>query len=93
MVAEMENIGANGAFIRCEKPLRPKERFKLHIMAPNHIAISARAEVAWLHVFCSKSEVPPCGMGIRFTRASRTVRQFIKGFVAEHQERQGEDKI
>jgi hypothetical protein len=36
IVAEMENIGANGAFIRCEKPLRPKERFMLHIMAPNH---------------------------------------------------------
>jgi len=93
MVAEMENIGANGAFIRCEKPLRPKERFKLHIVAPNHVAISASAEVAWLHVFCSEDDVPPCGMGIRFTRASRTVRQFIQGFVAEHQERQTKNTI
>ena len=85
IVAEMENIGANGAFIRCEKPLRPKEKFKLHIMAPNHSPLSARVEVAWLQVLCSEEDVPPCGMGLRFTRASSTVRQFIRGFVAEQQ--------
>lgn len=84
IVAEMENIGANGAFIRCEKPLRPKESFKLHIVAPNHTTLSARAEVAWLQVFCSEDDVPPCGMGIRFTRASRSVRQYIQGFIAEN---------
>ena len=84
IVAEMENIGANGAFIRCDKPLRPKESFKLHILAPNRSTISARAEVAWLQVYCSEKDVPPCGMGVRFTRASREVRQFIRGFVAEH---------
>lgn len=90
IVAEMENIGANGAFIRCEKPLRPKERFKLHIVAPNHSPLSASAEVAWLHVFCSKDDVPPCGMGVKFTRASRSVRQFIRDFVAGHHEEKKE---
>ena len=87
IVAEMENIGANGALIRCEKPLRPKERFMLHIMAPNHSTLSARAEVAWLQVQCDQKDIPPCGMGVRFTRASGSVRQFIKYFVAEHYEK------
>ena len=87
IVAEMENIGANGAFIRCDKALRPKESFKLHILAPNRGTLSARAEVAWLQVQCSEKDVPPCGMGVRFTRAPRTVRQFIQGFIAEHRKR------
>jgi Tfp pilus assembly protein PilZ len=84
----MGNIGANGAYIRCEKPLRPKERFTLHIMAPNRSTLSARVEVAWLQVRCNKKDIPPCGMGVRFTRASGNVRQFIKYFVAEHYEKE-----
>jgi hypothetical protein len=82
MVAEMENIGANGAFIRCDKPLRPREKFKLHIVTPNHSPLSASAEVAWLQVLCAEKGVPPCGMGIRFTRVSSDVRQYIRTFVA-----------
>jgi Tfp pilus assembly protein PilZ len=81
MVAEMENIGTNGAFIRCDKPLRPKERFKLLIVAPNHSPLSASAEVAWLKVVCSDKDLPPCGMGIRFIRVSSTVRQFIRALL------------
>ncbi len=88
IVAEMANISANGAFIRCQKPLRPKEKFKLHMVAPNHSPLMARAEVAWLHVYCTEDNLPPCGMGIRFTRASRSVRQFIRSFVAQHSEEQ-----
>ena len=82
MVAETENIGTNGAFIRCDKPLRPKERFKLLIVAPNHSPLAASAEVAWLQVGCSDKNLPPYGMGVRFTRVSTTVRQYIHGFVA-----------
>ena len=82
MVAEMENIGTNGAFIRCDKPLRPKERFKLLIVAPNHSPLSATFEVAWLQVVCSDKNLPPCGMGVRFTRVPSTVRQYIRGLVA-----------
>lgn len=88
IVAEMENLGANGAFIRCDKALRPKESFKLHILAPNRTTLSARAEVAWLQVYCSEKDVPPCGMGVRFTRAPRAVRQFIEGFIAEHRDQE-----
>jgi hypothetical protein len=87
IVAEMENISANGACIRCEKPLRPKERFKLHMVAPDHSPLIARAEVAWLQVCRTEKDIPACGMGIRFTRASRVVRQFIQSFVAAQHHR------
>ena len=82
IVAQMENISANGAFLRCDKVLRPKERLKLHMVAPNHSTLSASAEVVWLHVHCVEDDIPPCGLGIRFTRVSRTDRQFLCG-VAE----------
>ena len=85
IVAELENISASGAFIRCVKPLRPKERFKLHVVVPNHRPLSASAEVAWLHVCCDDKDLPPCGMGIRFTRVARTDRQFIRDLIAKSQ--------
>lgn len=83
IVAQMENISANGAFVRCDKVLRPKEKFKLHILAPNHSTLSANAEVVWLHVHCLEEDIPPCGMGIRFTRVSRTDRQFLRSVIAQ----------
>lgn len=82
-VAQMENISPNGAFVRCEKVLRPKERLKLHIVAPNHSPLSANAEVVWLNVRCFEKDVPPCGIGIRFTRVSRTDRQFLRSVLAK----------
>lgn len=83
-VAELEDISARGAFIRCEKPLRPKERFKLQVVVPNRHPLSANAEVAWLHVCCDDKELPPCGMGVRFTRIPRADRQFIHDLIAKN---------
>lgn len=88
IMAEMENISANGAYIRCEKPLIPKEKFKLHMVAPDRSPLIARAEVAWLKVCRTEEDIPSCGMGIRFTRASSSVRQFIQSFVAANCERE-----
>jgi hypothetical protein len=34
-----------------------------------------------------EKDIPPCGMGVRFTRAPGSVRQFIKYFVAQHYEK------
>lgn len=83
-VAELEDISASGAFIRCEKPLRPKEQFKLQVVVPNRHPLSANAEVAWLHVSCENKELPSCGMGIRFTRIPRADRQFIHDLIAKN---------
>ena len=82
IVAQMENISISGAFVRCEKVLRPKEKLKLHILAPNHSTLSANAEVVWLQVHCLEDNIPPCGMGIRFTRVSRTDRQFLRSVIS-----------
>ena len=87
IVAEMENISANGALIRCRMPLKPQERFKLHIVVPNHSPLIARAEVAWLSVNCTDNGVFPCGMGIRFTRVARRDREFISSWVAGTREK------
>jgi hypothetical protein len=83
-VAELEDISASGAFIRCEKPLWPKERFKLQVVVPNRHPLSSNAEVAWLHVCCDDNELPPCGMGVRFTRIPRADRQFIHDLIAKN---------
>jgi hypothetical protein len=88
-VAQMENISANGAFLRCDKVLRPKERLKLHMVAPSHRTLSASAEVVWLHVHCFEDNIPPCGVGIRFTRVSRTDRQFLCGVTEKDLETKG----
>ena len=82
IVAQMENVSISGAFVRCEKVLKPKEKLKLHIIAPNHSPLSASAEVIWLHVHCLENDIPPCGMGLRFTRVSRTDRKFLRSVIA-----------
>jgi hypothetical protein len=83
-VAEMENISANGALIRCHMALLPNEAFGLCIMVPNHTPLNARAEVAWLRVNCSKKDTPPCGIGIRFTNVSNRDRQVLRSFMTNN---------
>jgi len=83
IVAEIKNISRSGAFIRCDVPLEPRKRFKLHILVPNHSPLKANAEVAWLSVKCTEGGIPPCGMGIRFTRVSKSDREFINGCILQ----------
>ena len=81
IVAEMKNISRSGAFIRCDIPLEPRKRFKLHMMVPNHSPLKVNAEVAWVSVKCTEEGIPPCGMGVRFTRVSRSDRECINGHI------------
>jgi len=83
IVAEIKNISRSGAFIRCDFPFEPRKRFKLHILVPNHSPLKANAEVAWLSVKCAEGGTPPCGMGIRFTRVSKSDREFINGHILQ----------
>ncbi|MBW1979767.1 MAG: PilZ domain-containing protein [Deltaproteobacteria bacterium] len=76
-LAEAGNISARGAFIRCEEPLFPEDRVKLHIMVPDRLALSVDAKVAWLQVRCAENNSPRCGIGISFTQISETDRKFI----------------
>ncbi|MGB6377577.1 MAG: PilZ domain-containing protein [Syntrophobacteria bacterium] len=83
IVADIENISLSGAFIRCNVPLETKKRYKLHIMVPNHSPLDTNAEVAWLSVKCTERGIPPCGMGIRFTRVSKSDREIINGHILQ----------
>jgi hypothetical protein len=82
--AELRDISLGGAFIRSDKPLNPKERSKLYIIVPDRKTFTVYFEVVWLRVDCSVSEVPPCGMGIRFTRVFRTDRQYLTEIISSH---------
>ena len=82
--AELRDIGLGGAFIRSDKPLNPKERFKLYIIVPNRKTFTVYFEVVWLRVDCSGGDILPCGMGIRFTRVPRTDRQYLTEVISKH---------
>jgi hypothetical protein len=79
---DLTDISLGGAFIRSDKPLIPKERSKLFINVPNRKTLGVFFEVVWLKVDCSVNTLPPCGMGIRFYRVSRTDRQVLRSFLA-----------
>ena len=83
-VAETKNIGASGAFILCRAHLRPKEKVKIFVMAPNRNSINISGEVAWSNPLCSEEDSPPCGVGIRFTRISPPDRQYLRNMIAEY---------
>ena len=83
-VAETKNIGASGAFILCRAQLRPKEKVKIFVMAPNRNSINISGEVAWSNPLCSEDDSPPCGVGIRFTRISPPDRQYLRNMIAEY---------
>ena len=83
-VAETKNIGASGAFILCRAPLRPKDKLRVFVMAPNRNSINISAEVAWSNPLCSEDDDPPCGVGIRFTKISPADRQYLRNVIAEH---------
>ena len=83
MVAETKNIGASGAFIFCGAPLRPKEKLRVFIMAPNRNALNVTAEVAWSNPLTAQGNTPLCGLAIRFTRISAADRQFLRDVAAE----------
>lgn len=83
-VAETKNIGASGAFILCRAHLRPKEKVKVFVMAPNRNSLNISGEVAWSNPLCSEEDTPPCGVGIRFTRISPTDRQYLRDMISEY---------
>jgi hypothetical protein len=84
---ELREISLGGAFIRSDKPSNPKERSKLFIIVPNRMTLEVYFEVVWLQVDCSVNHIPSCGMGIRFTRVSRSDRQYLTEVISHHYSR------
>jgi Tfp pilus assembly protein PilZ len=83
-VAETKNIGASGAFILCRAHLRPKEKLRVFVMAPNRNSLNISAEVAWSNPLCSEEDSPPCGVGLRFTSISPADRQYLRDIITVH---------
>jgi hypothetical protein len=81
---ELREISLGGAFIRSDKPLNLKERSKLYIIVPNSKTFTVYFEVVWLRVDCSVGDIPPCGMGIRFTRVSSFDRQYLTEVISNY---------
>ena len=70
------DLGTDGAFVRCAKPLKLNEVFDIIISAPSQ-PIKARAEVIWSNIYGPDDEISPRGMGIRFLSISSEHRKII----------------
>ena len=70
------DLGPDGAFVSCAKPLRLNEVFDMVINAPDQ-AIEAKAEVIWSNIYGPDDDITPRGMGVRFIQISGEHRRFI----------------
>ena len=84
LLAETRDISSEGVFISCEEPLRPEEKLRVFIMAPNHRPLEIPAEVAWSNPHASEQDTTPKGMGLRFTKDSSDQRERLHNIVAQH---------
>lgn len=76
------NINKNGAFIRCQRPLRLSEIFKLSIDSPDHPIQDITAEVVWTNIHGPDDELTPRGMGVRFEEIDEEERKFLRKLVS-----------
>jgi hypothetical protein len=83
-LGEVSNISVRGALVCFQRPLSPKERYRLFIIVPNRKALSLRAEVSWLDVSCSAKTIFPCSHGIRFIRVARADREVLESAISSH---------
>jgi hypothetical protein len=70
---ETEDVSLGGAFIRCEKPLRPNERVLL-TFEDNSSSMRVFAQVAWTNLESEDSRDKPTGMGVQFLQLLSTSR-------------------
>ena len=77
------DLGTDGAFVSCAKPLRLNEVFDMVIIAPNQ-AIEVKAEVIWSNIYGPDDDITPRGMGVRFLKISSNDRRAIAKAALEH---------
>ena len=66
MEGETVDMSTLGAFIRCQKPLNPSERFLLSVKLPVGSALQVSALVVWSNNTNPSDDSVPRGMGVRF---------------------------
>ena len=69
-------LGTDGAFVRCAKPLKLNKIFDMVISAPGQ-PITARAEVVWSNIYGPDDDITPRGMGVRFLSIASDHRKII----------------
>ena len=77
------DLGTDGAFVSCAKPLRLNEVFDMVITSPDH-EIEAKAEVIWSNIYGPDDDITPRGMGVRFLKISGKDRRAIAKAALEH---------
>ena len=77
------DLGTDGAFVSCAKPLRLNEIFDMVITSPDH-EIEAKAEVIWSNIYGPDDDITPRGMGVRFLKISGKDRKAIAKAAVEH---------
>ena len=61
------NASAAGAFIRCEKPINPKEIVEIVINIPDiNRPFKIIGEVMWSNTYGPDDNITPHGMGVKF---------------------------
>jgi hypothetical protein len=70
------DLGTDGGFVRCAKPLKLNEVFDMVINAPDQ-PIKATAEVVWSNIYGPDDDITPRGMGVRFLSISSEHRRII----------------
>ena len=63
---ETADISPAGAFIRCQKPLQPRENLSLIIKSPAGYQYQFSAQVVWSCTPRPNDEITPRGMGVIF---------------------------
>jgi hypothetical protein len=59
------NLSGHGAFICCQKPLKPKENMNLSVTFPDGSFMEVSCRVVWSCVPGSSDAGSVCGMGVR----------------------------
>jgi PilZ domain len=77
------DLGTDGAFVSCAKPLRLNEVFDMVITALEQ-AIEVKAEVIWSNIYGPDDDITPRGMGVRFLKISGKDRRTIAKAALEH---------
>jgi hypothetical protein len=77
------DLGPDGAFVSCAKPLRINEVFDLVINVPDQ-PIEAKAKAIWSKIYGPDDDTTPRGMGVRFIQISGEHHRVIANVALEY---------
>ncbi len=76
--AETRDISVDGISVRCKKPLRMNEVFRMGIMPPGGRMIEFTGEVVWSDLYGIDEENVAYGMGVCFVELSKEDRHVLE---------------